>query len=86
MESGGWDDLKEEICTHLSIGKENGEAELETITRIVWLERQKCLIFNYALETIKATAASALEENRGAGFTKGKVLKWKARSHPTASY
>jgi hypothetical protein len=36
MNAGDWDDLKEEICTELLLGKENGEAELETMARIVW--------------------------------------------------
>ena len=31
MSAGDWDDLKEEICTELLLGKENGEAELETM-------------------------------------------------------
>jgi hypothetical protein len=34
------EELKEEICTQLLIGKGNGEAELETMARIVWLERR----------------------------------------------
>jgi hypothetical protein len=43
MSDAGWEDLKEEICTALLLGKENGEAELETMARIVSLERQRCL-------------------------------------------
>jgi hypothetical protein len=30
------EDLKEEICIQLLIGKENGETEIETMARIVW--------------------------------------------------
>jgi hypothetical protein len=36
MSAADWEDLKEEICTELLLGKENGEAELETMARIVW--------------------------------------------------
>jgi hypothetical protein len=43
MSAADWEDLKEEICIQLLIGKENGEAALGTMARIVWLERQKCL-------------------------------------------
>ena len=40
MNTSTWEDLKKEICMQLLIGKENGEAEIETMARIVWLERQ----------------------------------------------
>jgi hypothetical protein len=36
MSAADWGDLKEQICTELLLGKENGEAELETMARIVW--------------------------------------------------
>jgi hypothetical protein len=41
MSAADWEDIKEEICTELLLGTENGEAELETMARIVWVERQK---------------------------------------------
>jgi hypothetical protein len=31
MSAADWEDLKEEICTEPLLGKENGEAELETM-------------------------------------------------------
>jgi hypothetical protein len=43
MSAADREDLKEVICTELLLGKDNGEAELETMARIVWLERQKYL-------------------------------------------
>jgi hypothetical protein len=43
MSAADWEDLKEEICTELLLGKESGEAELETMARIVWVEQQKYL-------------------------------------------
>jgi hypothetical protein len=36
MSAAGWEDLKEEICTRLLLGKENGQVELETMALIVW--------------------------------------------------
>jgi hypothetical protein len=36
MSDAGWEDLKEEICTELLLGKENGEVELETMALMVW--------------------------------------------------
>jgi hypothetical protein len=43
MSPADWEDLKEAICAQLFLGKENGEDELETVARIVFLERQKYL-------------------------------------------
>jgi hypothetical protein len=43
MSAADWEDLKEEICTELLLGTENGEAELETMARIVWAERERYL-------------------------------------------
>jgi hypothetical protein len=36
MSAADWEDIKEEICTELLLGKENGETELQTVARIVW--------------------------------------------------
>lgn len=60
MNASAWEDLKEKISTQLLIGKENGEAELDTITRIVWLEREKCLTLIISGQLRKA-AVAALE-------------------------
>jgi cell division protein FtsI/penicillin-binding protein 2 len=88
MSAAEWEDLKEEICTELLIGKENGEAELETMARIVWVERQKYLtltiserlqqFFEAALKAVEKPVTSPAE--RGADSGKGKLLKWKTRS------
>jgi hypothetical protein len=90
MSAADWEDLKEEICIQLLIGKENGEAALETMARIVWLERQKCLTLIIseqlrkaavaALEAVEKTVTSPIAQERGVGFPKGKVLRWKTRS------
>jgi hypothetical protein len=90
MSGADWEDLKEEICTELFLGKENGEAELETMARIVWVERQKYLtltiserlkqFYEAALEAVGEPATSPVDLERGANFPKGKLLKWKTRS------
>jgi hypothetical protein len=38
MSGADREDLKEVISTELLLGKDNGEAELETRARIVWLD------------------------------------------------
>jgi hypothetical protein len=90
MSDAGWEDLKEEICTELLHGKENGEAELETMVRIVWVARQKYLtvpiseplqqFFKVALEAVEKPVTSPADLERGADFPKGKLLKWKTSS------
>jgi hypothetical protein len=90
MSAADWEDLKEEICTELLLGKENGEAELETMVRIVWVERQKYLtvpiserlqqFFEAALEAANEHVTSPVDRERGADSRKGKLLAWKTRS------
>jgi hypothetical protein len=60
MSADYWEDLKEEICTQLLIGKENGEAELETMARIVWSERQTCVSHAVGLDGALARAGGTL--------------------------
>jgi hypothetical protein len=91
MSAADWEDLKEEICTQLLLGKENGEAELETMARIVWLERRQYLtltlserlqqFYEVALEAVEKPEPSLVDRERGIDFPKGKLLKWKTRSH-----
>jgi hypothetical protein len=90
MSAADWEDLKEEICTELLLGKENGEAELETMARIVWVERQKYLavpiserlqqFFEAALEAVEKPVTSPVDREHGADSGKGKLLKWKTRA------
>jgi hypothetical protein len=40
MNTAESEDLKEEVCMHLEIGMGIGETELETMTRLVWVERR----------------------------------------------
>jgi hypothetical protein len=90
MSAADWEDLKEEICTQLFLGKENGEDELETVARIVFLERQKHLtltiserlkqFFEAGLEAVEKPVTSPVDWERGADYPKGKLLKWNTRS------
>jgi hypothetical protein len=92
MSAADWEDLKEEICTELLLGKENGEAELETMTRIVWVERQKYFtvpiserlqqFFKAALEAVEQPATSLVDRERVSECRKGKLLMWKTCSPP----
>jgi hypothetical protein len=90
MSAADWEDLKEEICTELLLGKENGEAELETMARIVSFEREQYLtltiserlqqFFQVALEAVEKPVTSPVNLEHGADYPKGKLLKWKSRS------
>jgi hypothetical protein len=92
MSAADWEDFKEEICTELLLGKENGEAELETMARIVWVERQRYLtltiserlrqFFKAALEAVEKPVTSPADRERGSDSRKGKLLQWKTRSRP----
>jgi hypothetical protein len=90
MSAADWEDLKEELCTELLRGKENGEAELETMARILWLERERYLtltiserlqqFFKAALEAVEKPVNPPVGGERGADSDKSKLLKWKTRS------
>jgi hypothetical protein len=96
MCAADWGDLKEEICTQLFLGKENGEDELETMARIVWLERQKYLtltiserlqqIYEAALEAGEQPVTSPVALEPGSDSCKGKLLKWKTRSRSIGAF
>ncbi len=71
MDYADWDDVREEVCTQLEIGMIKGETELETMTRLVWLERQN------NLDAIERAVAAALDRERGTVARKARVLPWK---------
>ncbi len=77
MDGADWEDVREEVCTLLEIGMSNGETELETMTRMLWLERRN------NLEAIERAVSAALEREGGLALSKAKVLQWKLplRSH-----
>lgn len=80
MSAGDWEDLREGVCTYLAIGLENGEPELETMTRLVWLERQKSADLYAALEAIEKVLNNLLKPDRSVTGKNGKVLEWKTGS------
>jgi hypothetical protein len=66
-----WEDVREEVCTNLEIGMIKGETELETINRLIWLERQN------NLRAIEKAVAEALDRERGLVTRRARVLQWR---------
>jgi hypothetical protein len=73
MNHDSWEDLKEEVCTYLEIGASIGETELETMTRLIWTERQNN---SDAIEE-PVTAVGRNGEPGPLSTEKNKVLQWK---------
>ena len=71
MNAADWEAVREEICTHLEIGLGRGETELDTMTRLIWLERQN------TSKAIEKAVAAAIDRERGLVEKKAKVLAWK---------
>jgi hypothetical protein len=71
MNTAHWADVREEVCTHLEIGRGMGETELETMTRLLWLERQN------NLDAVENAVAAALDRERGLVTRTARVLQWK---------
>jgi hypothetical protein len=76
MSNRDWEDLREEVCTYLELGLNKGETELDTMARLVWLERQKHVDLCVALETILKVSTAALERERGLNAKKAVILQW----------
>ncbi len=74
MNNAAWEDLREEVCTHLEMGTVRGETELDIMTRLIWLERQS------HLEAVEKAVAAALSCEPAVPTRKGKVLQWKQPS------
>jgi len=77
MDTADWEDVREEVCTHLEIGMSKGETELDVMTRLIWLERQN------TLDAVEKAVAAALDRERGLVIRKAKVLQWKPPSRPS---
>jgi hypothetical protein len=74
MDGGGWEDLEEQVCTQLEIGVGKGETELETLTRLIRLER-----LNFE-EAIEKAGAHASDCERELVIRKARVIEWKPPS------
>jgi hypothetical protein len=72
MDAAGWEDVREEVCTQLEIGMSRGETELDTVTRMIWLERQD------KFDAIEKAVTAALNLERGLATRKARVLQWKS--------
>jgi hypothetical protein len=82
MSASEWEDLREEICTHLAIGHESGEGELDTITRLVWVERHKIAELHNTLMTKGSVADAGLRRKRRQKRKLNNVLEWKLTARP----
>ena len=76
MDNADWEDVREEVCTELEIGMSKGETELDTMTRLIWLERQS------NLDAIERAVAAALDPKREPLTRKAKGLQWKPLPGP----
>jgi hypothetical protein len=85
MSNGDWEDLREEVCTYLELGANQGETELDTMTRLVWLERQKHVDLCAALETALRASTPSLERERGIAAKQAVILQWRKPKPKSAS-
>ncbi len=85
MSNGDWEDLREEVRTYLELGVNKGETELDTMTRLVWLERQKHVDLCVALETVLRVSTAVLERERGLDTKQALILQWRKPKPKSAS-
>lgn len=80
-----WEGTKEEICAHLQMGGNKGELQLDTITRLICMERQKHADLCNALKTIQSVSRAALQRERGVVAKHASLLKWRKPRNKTKS-
>jgi hypothetical protein len=85
MSNGDWEDLREEVCTYLELAVNKGETELDAMTRLVWLERQKHVDLCVALETVLRVSTASLECERGIAAKQAVILQWRKPKPKSAS-
>jgi hypothetical protein len=81
MAARDWEDMKDRVCTHLEIDSNTGEMELDTITRLIRIERQKHADLCTVLESILSTAA--FERECGLATKQAPLLKWRNPTNET---
>jgi hypothetical protein len=77
--------IQVEMRQKLKDGRKRGETELETTSRLVWLERQKLYAMRHAMEAIMGDAAAALDLEREISSKSGILLRWYKPLPPTQS-
>jgi hypothetical protein len=68
--------IQVEMRQKLKDGKKRGETELETTSRLVWLERQRLFAMCHAMEEVMRGAEAALDLEREISRKGGVLLRW----------
>ena len=76
-EAGDWDDLREEVFTFLAIGSKKGEPELDTMIRLLWMERHRNVLLSNALAVMQREMATQPERDQRSIGGMDNVLAWK---------
>jgi hypothetical protein len=77
MENRDLEEIRLEVREELEGGRQKGETEVETVSELVWKERQKHYALLLALEEISRVASAALDRERERFKKPADVLKWR---------
>jgi hypothetical protein len=77
MKNGDLEEIRLEVRERLEDGRQKGKTEVETVSDIVWKERQKRYALLAALEEILRVTSTALDCEKESFNKMGEVLEWR---------
>ena len=77
MENRDLEEIRSEVREELEGGRQKGKTEVETVSEIVWRERQKHYALLLALEEISRVASAALDREKERFNKPADVLEWR---------
>jgi len=81
MRNGDLEEIRLEVRDRLEDGRQKGKTEVETVSDIVWKERQKHYALLLALEEISRVASAALDRENERFNKPADVLEWRKPLH-----
>jgi hypothetical protein len=81
MENRDLIEIRLEVREELEGGRQKGETEIDTVSQIVWRERQKHFALLLALEEISRVAGAALDREKERFKKPADVLEWRRPIH-----
>jgi hypothetical protein len=81
MKNGDREEIRLEVRDRLENGRQKGKTEVETVSDIVWKERQKQYALLLALEEITQVASAALDREKERFNKPAEVLEWRQPFH-----
>jgi hypothetical protein len=77
MKTEDLEEIQVEVREELEHGRQKGETEVETMSQILWKERQRRKALLFALEEISRVASAALDREKESLNKTAVVFEWR---------